>query len=251
MGTRTPLSLRWTFSLLASLVAIALITASPGRAAGAPSRNYAGKVFERLGARQVDCPAELKESAPERQHACALYGGRFSSFKFDWEAMIDSFAFSDAVSQGSWRLRRGHYVRDYVVADKALTVAFDEGGGRVTLSYESDETEGGPNTFFEGPFYSGVAGAQKPHVIPGTVVVPTYPESALNAGQQGSVVLKAYAQKDGTVGDIEILSCDALGYGFEDAARHAIQQWSFEPGTRNGAAIDVPFTLVFDFKLGD
>ncbi len=101
------------------------------------------------------------------------------------------------------------------------------------------------------PLYAGIAGAQKPHVLPASVVLPTYPETAMSGGQRGSVVLKGYVLQDGSVGELEILSCDAMGFGFEDASRHAIEQWRFEPGTRNGSAIDVPFTLVFDFHLGD
>lgn len=66
-------------------------------------------------------------------------------------------------------------------------------------------------------------------------VPPEYPDAALNAGIEGPVSYRAMVGADGTVKSVEILKVPATGYGFEDAVRRAVIDWTFAPATSAGS----------------
>jgi len=78
-----------------------------------------------------------------------------------------------------------------------------------------------------------------------------YPQSALKSvnRRNGRVVLSAHIEKDGTVGDIRVLSPAGGDCGFEESAIASVKTWRYEPATRNGEPIDVDFTIVVDFTM--
>jgi len=64
-----------------------------------------------------------------------------------------------------------------------------------------------------------------------------------------SVVLKCVLKADGTIGDIVVVKSIKKGFfGFDKAAEKALSQWDFEPGTKNGVAIDVKAKVTFNFR---
>ncbi|MFN7935429.1 MAG: energy transducer TonB [Bryobacteraceae bacterium] len=60
-------------------------------------------------------------------------------------------------------------------------------------------------------------------------VEPTYTEEARENGVQGKIT------------EIELIS--PLGYGLDEQAKTALEQWEFEPGRKNGVAVDVDATV--------
>ncbi len=78
-------------------------------------------------------------------------------------------------------------------------------------------------------------------------VDPEYSEQARKAKYQGTVVLNLVVQKDGTVRDVEILQ--PLGLGLDEKAIEAVTQWRFNPGMRNGQAVDVAAIIEVTFRL--
>ena len=76
---------------------------------------------------------------------------------------------------------------------------------------------------------------------------PEYPTQARRAGVEGQVLIRAVVRSDGSVDRAEILKDQPFGLG--DAARRAVQQWSFRPATYQGRPIDVYYTVSFDFTL--
>jgi periplasmic protein TonB len=79
-------------------------------------------------------------------------------------------------------------------------------------------------------------------------VKPAYTPFALRAKIQGSVLLEAVVQRDGTTRDIRITrSLDP--YGLDVEAIHALEQWLFRPGRFNGAPVDVRVLVQLDFNI--
>ena len=77
--------------------------------------------------------------------------------------------------------------------------------------------------------------------------VPTYPTGAVRKGREGRAEVRLTVGPDGRVVDAEIVEEIPSGYGFGEAAVQAVEQWRFEPFTRNGAAIHHEIQTGFDF----
>ncbi len=94
---------------------------------------------------------------------------------------------------------------------------------------------------------------QSPIPLPETVsrsllerqVAPKYPEEALRAGVNGSVVLQASIGRDGSVRDVKLVS----GYlVLARAALDAVKQWRYRPYRHNGENVEVQTLITVDFK---
>lgn len=97
---------------------------------------------------------------------------------------------------------------------------------------------------------AGKDGVTMPILIPESKVNPAYPEAAREEGLVGRVVLRALIDRTGAVGEVEVLSSDPEDYQpFMDSAVEAIRQWRYEPATRDGAPVDVLFTILVNFRL--
>jgi protein TonB len=99
------------------------------------------------------------------------------------------------------------------------------------------------------PKMAGVGGVTQPVRIESSYVRPVYPEIARTARLEGRVILQAVICRDGSVTEVEVLSCNQPSLGFEDAAVEAVKQWRYEPATADGDTVDVYFTIMVDFEL--
>ena len=79
-----------------------------------------------------------------------------------------------------------------------------------------------------------------------THVNPIYPRAAKSAKMQGSVVLRAVIAKDGTVGDLQVMSGPAE---FRASALDAVQQWTYKPYVLNGEPTAVETTITVNYTL--
>jgi len=77
-------------------------------------------------------------------------------------------------------------------------------------------------------------------------VPPTYPRQAMQARIQGAVELLANINKDGSVGNVKVLSGDAQLAG---AAVDAVKQWKYKPYYLDGEAIEIQTQITVNFKL--
>jgi TonB family protein len=79
-------------------------------------------------------------------------------------------------------------------------------------------------------------------------VTPEYPEAARRAGVQGTVVLDAVVNEQGTVTQLKPVSGpDALS----SAAMDAVRWWRYEPYGVNGQPATVETTVIVDFRLAN
>jgi len=100
-----------------------------------------------------------------------------------------------------------------------------------------------------GPLLAGAEGVTLPVLIPESKIKPDYPELARVARIEGRVILQAIVLKDGSVGELEILSCNRPGMGFEEAAIGAVERWRYKPAMQGSKPVDVYFTVRVDFEL--
>jgi TonB family protein len=82
---------------------------------------------------------------------------------------------------------------------------------------------------------------------------PSYTEQARLAGVQGTVVVYAEITKDGAPENLRILR--SLGFGLDEEAIRAVQQWRFEPDTEDEkpgrVAMYVPVRFRLDRQIYD
>jgi TonB family protein len=76
---------------------------------------------------------------------------------------------------------------------------------------------------------------------------PTYPPSAMREGVQGSVKLECVVLTDGTVGDVRVK--ERLHPELDEEAMRSLRQWTFKPGTKDGAAVPVQIEVEMTFTL--
>ena len=80
-------------------------------------------------------------------------------------------------------------------------------------------------------------------------VKPQYTSDAMRAKIQGTVLVECVVNKDGTVGDVQVVrSLDSV-FGLDQEAVKAAKQWRFRPGTRLGEPVPVLITIQLDFSL--
>jgi periplasmic protein TonB len=97
-----------------------------------------------------------------------------------------------------------------------------------------------------GGVYRLGGGASAPTVL--REVRPSYTGEAMRARIQGSVILEAVVQRDGTLRDIRVIRSLDPG-GLDRQAVLAAEQWRFNPGRRDGQPVDVLVTIVLDFRI--
>jgi len=78
-------------------------------------------------------------------------------------------------------------------------------------------------------------------------VQPQYTDEARAARVQGTVELRATIREDGTVESVMVRK--GLGYGLDQAAIAAVEQWKFIPAKRDGKPVSALVGLLVNFTL--
>jgi TonB family protein len=79
-------------------------------------------------------------------------------------------------------------------------------------------------------------------------VKPQYTSDAMRRQIQGSVQLECVVQLDGTPASIKVVR--SLDPELDEQAIKALQQWRFQPGTKDGRPVPVIITAEMTFTLG-
>jgi periplasmic protein TonB len=77
-------------------------------------------------------------------------------------------------------------------------------------------------------------------------VEPVYPHIALAARKEGTVILQAVIDENGSVREVKVLRSIQL---LDDAAVRAVSQWKFTPTLLNGVPVPVVMTVTVGFTL--
>jgi protein TonB len=78
-------------------------------------------------------------------------------------------------------------------------------------------------------------------------VEPEYSEEARKAKYSGVVVLAVEVWPDGRAHNVRVVR--SLGLGLDEKAIHAVQQWEFVPGRKEGAPVKVSAQIEVNFRL--
>ncbi|MEO7135893.1 MAG: energy transducer TonB, partial [Vicinamibacterales bacterium] len=95
-----------------------------------------------------------------------------------------------------------------------------------------------------GPYRPG-SGIKAPRLL--REVKAGYTEEARVRNLEGEVVLEIVVRRDGSVGDVKLVS--GLPSGLNERAIAAVRQWRFAPATRLGQPVDVIVEVAVEFKL--
>ena len=87
--------------------------------------------------------------------------------------------------------------------------------------------------------------ASEPVVV--SQVQPQYTDEARAARVQGTVELRATIREDGTVESVMVRK--GLGYGLDQAAIAAVEQWKFIPAKKDGKPVSALVGLLVNFTL--
>lgn len=74
---------------------------------------------------------------------------------------------------------------------------------------------------------------------------PVYPQAAMRAGIEGSVVLATTIGTDGKIKKVNVVSGHPL---LTQAALDAVKQWRYQPSYLNGAPVEVDSSITLNFK---
>jgi TonB family protein len=77
-------------------------------------------------------------------------------------------------------------------------------------------------------------------------VDPGYPAELMRQNVHGTVILYAVIHRDGSVGDVKILS--SVDERLDRFARTALSRWQFRPATKNGNAVDLEAVVTIPFQ---
>ncbi len=77
-------------------------------------------------------------------------------------------------------------------------------------------------------------------------VDPAYPTELMKHNIQGTVTLYAVIRSDGSVGAVRVLR--GVDDRLDEYARAALARWRFQPGTKNGAAVDLEAVVMIPFR---
>ena len=89
------------------------------------------------------------------------------------------------------------------------------------------------------------SGVTEPVVI--SKVQPVYTKEARDNRITGTVELLCLVRTDGTVQVDSIRK--GLGYGLDESAREAVEQWQFEPGKKDGVPVPTYTAILVNFTL--
>ena len=101
----------------------------------------------------------------------------------------------------------------------------------------------------EGIYQQGTPGLTPPQLVPSTRALPKYPDLPRRAGIQGTVILLVVVEKDGTVGEIEVVRSPEQRWGFDLAAIDAVKQWRYQPALLGAVPVAAYITVMVEFTL--
>ena len=93
--------------------------------------------------------------------------------------------------------------------------------------------------------YRVANGIKPPRVL--SKVDPQYTKKASAAKISGTTLLSVVVGSDGVARNIRVVK--SLDPGLDANAVQAVEQWTFQPGVKNGEAVNVRATIEVNFRL--
>jgi len=107
----------------------------------------------------------------------------------------------------------------------------------------------GTGTDVEKIYEQQTVGLIPPQIIPSSRALPKYPDLPRKAGLEGTVILLIVVEKDGTVGQIEVVRSPDQRWGFDLAAIDAVKQWRYQPALLDGRPVAAYINVMVEYSL--
>lgn len=207
-------------------------------------------IVENLRAKPILCPREsgLLESLFIR--LCAELHPSFGEEETHVLRVVDGVLDFHAPVEGvdqTWLHDGSSYARTHPVGAVDLTIQFDVRRHEIAASYRPRDPS--CPQLESVPGLADLEEVTPPSIIPDSHVGPRYPRGPRIGKDPGTVVLETVIRRDGSIGEICVLSADPSGLGFEEAAIEAVKQWRYVPAKRDGEPIAVRFVVRVDFAM--
>ena len=75
---------------------------------------------------------------------------------------------------------------------------------------------------------------------------PDYTDEASRVHKEGKVVISLIVDTAGRARNLRVVS--PLGYGLDEKAIQAVQQWRFQPGMKDGKPVNVQLNIEVEFR---
>lgn len=126
-------------------------------------------------------------------------------------------------------------------------IAFASYGGVLEFRDVSVEWLPWPSPIAPAGVYSPKQGIEMPKLV--REVRPKYPRKAATRRIEGTMVLSAIVQADGSVSDVNVLKSLDPASGLDEEGIKALKQWRFEAGKRDGQPVPVQITTEMSFRI--
>ncbi len=93
--------------------------------------------------------------------------------------------------------------------------------------------------------YAKAEVTQPPVVV--QTIAPTYPLNLLKRGPKGEATIEWVVDEKGRIQAVRIISSTKVEFGY--AAAHAVSQWRFKPGLKDGQSVSVRMGMSFEFQV--
>lgn len=193
-------------------------------------------ILESLDAEAVACPDGIEALGVVERATCATSTAEFQKFPKLLRKAVEEADKPGTAGLAEMRKNSGAYAA-VIRADAELYNLWFESDGFLAIvpvpsCFPADV---GPQAMD----LEGVEGFVKPKLHEPRAK-PVFPAEARRHRKSGMVTFDVVIREDGTIGRICEVYSHPHGYGFEEAAREAVEQWSYEPARLDGN----PITLV-------
>lgn len=126
----------------------------------------------------------------------------------------------------------------------AEPVIVDHGTVPVDLVAEAPTAEAGPVDIAPSAPVSGM------QLTYAHAPAPVYPRDAVRRGLEGTVMLRVLVDVDGRPLDVQVHRSSGHAILDREAQRQVLRQWTFQPATKDGHAVQAIGIIPIDFTLG-
>ncbi len=193
--------------------------------------------FELPDARPTDC-----ETRDGSEAVCAAVSIEFKQLKKHIRKLLNRKEREEHIIQSPWSKDGELRYKSVVSGFAAVQLAFDE--SRKTFAIL---TMPSCLNLSELEAFEPNQVASEPELV--DKVRPPFPTEARRRRVGGFAVIHGVVRIDGRLTDLCSVVAVPSGYGFEESALEALDQWRWKPGTNNGASVDCLIAIAIQWEV--
>jgi TonB family protein len=234
-----------------------LILAAPISAEGGAQEDQIEALLTSFGATRTECSEELSSLLRSTVRLdCGVVEQDFKRFKQAWGRVSDRDGVTGAaivsVSLRWSKLEKSWRRRYYWTGHTPLLVLFDVENKQIALARYEIHRQCRERARQLGAIFVSAEelgrGVSTPRLE--QHVQPEFPERGRLAGQSALTLLWYVVDERGAVTNLCLVESMPRGHGFEVAAMEAVEQWRYEPASKDGHAVAAELLTRVTFEFG-